>query len=43
LRAEAGIAGVSGCNLDDQFTLGIDLMIRGLDSGSGEPGSWHPP
>jgi hypothetical protein len=20
------------CNMDDQFTLGIDLMIRGLDS-----------
>ncbi|MGH3302396.1 MAG: TetR/AcrR family transcriptional regulator C-terminal domain-containing protein [Streptosporangiaceae bacterium] len=26
------------CNLDDQFTLGIDLMIRGLDCNDGEPG-----
>jgi AcrR family transcriptional regulator len=27
------------CNIDDQYTLGIDLMIRGLDSADGEPAS----
>jgi AcrR family transcriptional regulator len=26
------------CNMDDQFSLGIDLMIRGLDCKDGEPG-----
>jgi len=26
------------CNMDDQFTLGIELMIRGLDAENGEPG-----
>jgi AcrR family transcriptional regulator len=26
------------CNMDDQFNLGIDLMIRGLDREDGEPG-----
>jgi AcrR family transcriptional regulator len=26
------------CNMDDQFSLGIDLMIRGLDCEKGEPG-----
>jgi hypothetical protein len=25
------------CNMDEQFTLGIDLMIRGLDCTNGEP------
>jgi hypothetical protein len=26
------------CNMDDQFNLGIDLMICGLDREDGEPG-----
>lgn len=26
------------CNMDDQFNLGIDLMIRGLDCEDGKPG-----
>jgi hypothetical protein len=26
------------CDLDEQFSLGIDLMIRGLDGAEGEPG-----
>ena len=26
------------CNMDDQFTLGIELMIRGLDAENGGPG-----
>jgi hypothetical protein len=26
------------CDMDDQFSLGIDLMIRGLDCKNGEPG-----
>ena len=26
------------CNMDDQFNLGIELMIRGLDGQNGEPG-----
>jgi AcrR family transcriptional regulator len=26
------------CNMDDQFNLGIELMIRGLDCQNGEPG-----
>jgi AcrR family transcriptional regulator len=26
------------CDMDDQFNLGIDLMIRGLDGKDGEPG-----
>jgi len=26
------------CNLDEQFSLGIELMIRGLDCNNGEPG-----
>jgi AcrR family transcriptional regulator len=26
------------CNMDDQFNLGIDLMIRGLDREDGKPG-----
>ena len=26
------------CDMDDQFSLGIELMIRGLDSQDGEPG-----
>lgn len=25
------------CNLDEQFSLGIELMIRGLDCDDGEP------
>jgi hypothetical protein len=27
-----------GCNMDDQFNLGVDLMIRGLDRDDGQPG-----
>jgi AcrR family transcriptional regulator len=27
------------CDMEEQFTLGIDLMIRGLDATSAEPGS----
>jgi AcrR family transcriptional regulator len=26
------------CDMDDQFSLGIELMIRGLDCNNGEPG-----
>jgi len=26
------------CNMEDQFSLGIDLMIRGLDAENGDPG-----
>jgi AcrR family transcriptional regulator len=26
------------CNMDEQFSLGIDLMIRGLDCENGDPG-----
>ena len=26
------------CDMDEQFTLGIDLMIRGLDRDNGDPG-----
>jgi hypothetical protein len=26
------------CDMDDQFNLGIELMIRGLDCNNGEPG-----
>jgi AcrR family transcriptional regulator len=26
------------CDMDDQFNLGVELMIRGLDSQNGEPG-----
>ena len=27
------------CNMDEQFSLGIELMIRGLDCQNGEPGT----
>ncbi|MGH3304461.1 MAG: hypothetical protein ACRDOK_22820 [Streptosporangiaceae bacterium] len=26
------------CDMDEQFSLGVDLMIRGLDCENGEPG-----
>lgn len=26
------------CDMDEQFSLGIDLMIRGLDCENGDPG-----
>jgi hypothetical protein len=26
------------CDMDEQFSLGIELMIRGLDGQDGEPG-----
>jgi hypothetical protein len=26
------------CEMDEQFNLGIELMIRGLDGKDGEPG-----
>jgi hypothetical protein len=26
------------CDMEEEFSLGIDLMIRGLDATNGEPG-----